>query len=495
MADIARRRIASRETIAAAAILVSLGSVIGQMTLGPAPTLFIVGALLVIITAVLKRTVALVLTVIFAFGTFPAQVPTSFNLGSFTVNIFEIFLVICATQAAATKPRTRQQRRPFSVTMISVFFAAVALGVLVGLLRFSPLEVASDIRFLIDVALGVFVWRRLSGHISSTRMLTCIRWVLCCSAAMSIAAALGMITVNGRSGNTQLWSTTGVQLSATAADRFLTPTGFLAVAVICGAIGSLLYGRWGAKTVATLVLPACTIVALSYSRNSIVAVSAAVALLLFAAAVRQSFLPVVCRVVGTAMVILAIAMAAFWVSQLTPLASVVNSSIEAYASRVIDGLNPSVRAVDTSTQDRLLENDYLARAAAQFGPLGSGYGYAYLPALGAEGSFAATGGRYYAHNYYFWTLAKAGWLGLGALVVMLIATVTRGMRQRTHEGPLVAIALGSLAPVMFIAPLMNSPHNGLLIGALIGATVHFSPGPRTVHVDRDYAYASSGVRT
>ena len=77
-------------------------------------------------------------------------------------------------------------------------------------------------------------------------------------------------------------------------------------------------------------------------------------------------------------------------------------------------MSPTAMAVDSSTQDRLRENANLLAAFGDAPLFGHGLGYAYQPPFGKAGSFTATLGTTYSHNFYLWWLVKAGAVGMAS---------------------------------------------------------------------------------
>ena len=65
-------------------------------------------------------------------------------------------------------------------------------------------------------------------------------------------------------------------------------------------------------------------------------------------------------------------------------------------------------------------------------------GYAYQLPFGKAGTFTATLGTTYAHNFYLWWLAKAGAVGMASFAVFALTPVVRGIRSASAEAKISA---------------------------------------------------------
>jgi O-antigen ligase len=146
-------------------------------------------------------------------------------------------------------------------------------------------------------------------------------------------------------------------------------------------------------------------------------------------------------------------------------------------------------AHDDSANYRERELTNLEIAVSKAPVLGHGFGFAYQPPQGKAGTFWGDRAPYYSHNFYWWTLAKTGIIGLGLALFAMLAPLAGALTQR-YSGPQVAAAAASLAgllAVSWVAPLPIDSPTSLLIGAALGAALGWgglrggdgaTPGPR-----------------
>jgi O-antigen ligase len=141
-----------------------------------------------------------------------------------------------------------------------------------------------------------------------------------------------------------------------------------------------------------------------------------------------------------------------------------------FNDRVVSGLNSVTINEDTSVRARAREDAYALKAAGSAPVLGHGFGYAYQPAFGEPGHFAATRGQYYAHNFYLWLLMKTGAIGLLLMLWIMLAPAVRGLFSSSSVSRAVAATGLGLLTSMVFAPYPNDPQNGgsLAAGAVLG---------------------------
>jgi O-antigen ligase len=148
----------------------------------------------------------------------------------------------------------------------------------------------------------------------------------------------------------------------------------------------------------------------------------------------------------------------------------------AYLNRVLAGLTTSVRQVDYSTIYRLEEVRLLKLSITGNEFFGNGFGYRYR-LQGARGAFGSH--TYYAHHFYWWAVAKVGWLGLIGYMIPFLAGVVNAIfgpgrfALRTAAG---AAAVGCMT-IMTVAPLPEDAFGAPAFGALLGIALLHAPYP------------------
>ena len=160
----------------------------------------------------------------------------------------------------------------------------------------------------------------------------------------------------------------------------------------------------------------------------------------------------------------------------TPWLSWVDTQITGYTSRVVEGLSGEALSRDTSAQFRVEENWYLRRAVVEQPIVGHGLGYAYRPIIGPSTGYIASSGAYYAHNFYYWMLVKAGILGLIIFAAAVLPRFRRPASRPQNVWLACASALAGLLVGSFVAPFPLGVESGsaMLIGVLAGLMVNRS---------------------
>lgn len=414
--------------------------------------------------------------IIMGLTAFPAFIPYSAQLGPTTVFLYEPFLFIAAGWSIVTHPAPRAAR--YRAWLLTALIGAAAMAGLGN--EFPTIEIIGDGRGLLSVLLAFVVASRIYSTPYADQSLRVLKNSLWVSLAVVLLSMVFHFKVAGRSEAAALFlNSSGAGVSDTT--RYLTAASQISVFVLCASLALVLVGRATLRQAAPYLVPSLILTFVSFSRNSFLALALAV---IFAVIIARTMKPVAVTarlaiVVGFPLLILALANASFGL----PGGEFVTAQVDAFMSRVVGGLDTSTLSDDTSTIARMNEDAYLFKAIGESPFVGHGFGFAYRPPVGLPGSFSATKGQYYGHNFYLWIAVKAGVLGLAAFLVIAAAPVLLCLRRRSKE----AIALGSTGAGFLLAiafaPFPNDVSNGgslavgLLLGALVAATARVEPQP------------------
>lgn len=413
--------------------------------------------------------ILLVVTVFLATTTLPAAVPNAIQVGPLAVNLYEPLLFALALRMVAS-PRTNSRPTKNGLMLLGLLTIVPAIVGLIGgaVTRW----IVFDVRGLVTltaaavVAAYVAVDRGLCD--AAVRTLRTSLWI---SAAFTLAAAVGIVAVGGRTEDASLYL--DGQASSSGATRLLTDATHVSLAVLCVALSALIMQRARLGNLLPYILPALLVTTFSFSRNALLALGVA-AMISAVFAGRRGITGTVRATAGLTLVGVAIAGTAVLIGgQVMEFA---HAQWQGYSDRVVSGLQSDVRGRDASTLQRLAENDATTSAIADAPVLGHGFGYAYRPAFGAPGTFAGEEGRFYSHNFYYWLGVKTGLLGLLVFMWSAMRPAVRGLRT-SHS----AVAVGTIAmlTVNVVAPLPLSTESSgsITMGALIGVCLALAPAP------------------
>ncbi|MDR5701481.1 O-antigen ligase family protein [Agromyces aerolatus] len=430
--------------------------------LGPFVALVAVAIAAVILAIALRPQMSVYLVILIGLTAYPAFVPYQVTLGSFTIFVYEPVLFIAAVWSFVL---LRGRKGIVGRTCVLLGLVAIwgAAGIAVG----NPvIEVIGDARGLVNVALFAMVAASIFGTIyerTSLKVLLASLWV---SAVVTLLSSLVGFPVAGRREDASLVLVDG-GATASGATRLLTAATEISVLVLCVAIALAITGKVRLNRLVPYIIPATIITALGFSRNSVLAIGVAVIL---AFLVARTSIRSVAKIIGAVLAITLLFI--LGAAAGAPGAAYVSDQVTAFTGRVLNGLSSSTVASDSSALARQSENAYAGAAFAESPIVGHGLGYAYRPAVGEAGTFSATKGQYYAHNFWLWTLVKSGVLGLMAILICFLAPVLVALRTSDLIAKALAAAMIGLLVSMFFAPFVNDPGNGgsLAVGALLGAT-------------------------
>lgn len=399
----------------------------------------------------------LYLTVAAAFVPLPGGLPRSLPLAGHGVQYYELLLAAAAGYMAATA-RTSSLGR--ALTWIGGLF--LAAEIVSGLAHHVARDaLIADSRSMVSLWLAFVVASRLPFSELGPLVLRAFKVALWAGAALNVLAVVGVLRVTGRDEAAGLFID-GSAGATNGATRLINNATHISLAVVCACVALLISGRVGIRTVWPYLLPALAPVFVSYSRNSVLAVGVVV---LFVLLVEHDL-----AVIGRFGRLVAVAAAAVGVVLLVSGSSGLGDALHSYADRVIAGLSSSTMNADASSQYRVLENTYLLQTWHQAPLFGHGFGAVYRPASGSTGSFAATYATFYAHNFYYWLLVKAGVVGAAAWCLFAFGPVlTRISRPATLRMAAAGAGVGLLAAsVVAPMPLGTDSASCVALGAALG---------------------------
>jgi O-antigen ligase len=423
----------------------------------------LVGALACLVIYLTRPQVMAWIALFLAFASLPPSLPVGNGLWPFGMYTYHVVLLLAI---AFLIPLARLR---FSEYLIpGIFLLAVAYFTVVGMaVGHDPERVSREALFLVEMVAG-FVLALLivrAGFVrEAIRVTGVVLWI---SAGMILASSLTGLELIGRSVSLEA-ETGGAQ-----AIRLITYTETPAQAVLAALVAAQIVGRARLSLHLALGIPALLITLLSFSRDalivlSVTAVTALLATLGWMAIRRLAALAAVAAalvgvVLPTALFLLHTSEAGAWLSD----------QLNAFSERVIGGVSPTAMAVDSSTQDRLRENAHLLAAFSDAPLFGHGLGYAYQPPFGKAGSFTATLGTTYSHNFYLWWLVKAGAVGMASFAAFALTPVVRGVCSASPAAKIAAAVGAGLLVACIVGPLPLEPAQSLTLGLVLGAAMGF----------------------
>jgi O-antigen ligase len=349
-----------------------------------------------------------------------------------------------------------------------LLFVTVTLFLVMGLMAgHRTVDAAREASFLYEMIAGCVLALLIvrSGYVSQAiRVMAVVLWF---SAGMIVVSSFTGLKLAGRAESME--TETGSE-----AIRILTVTLAPALTVLTALVAAQIVGRVRPSVWLSLGVPALAISLLSFSRHTLIAlgVGAGVALLTSWgwAAVRRA-----ATVITVGAVALAVGVPlTLFLLQHDATGVWLTEQVQAFTHRVLGGVSASALSVDSSTIARLHENANLWRAIEAEPILGHGLGYAYQLPFGKAGTFTATLGTTYAHNFYLWWLAKAGLVGMVAFALFALPPVCTAVRTATAPAKVSAAVSLALLSICLVNPMPLEPSSSLLIGMAVGAAMAFS---------------------
>ncbi|MBW4813356.1 O-antigen ligase family protein [Rhodococcus qingshengii] len=419
-----------------------------------------------------------------AATTLPFQVPSAIGVGGFSFRLYEP--ILAAAFGWALTRRDTLNRLPKAT--LALLLTMVGLGIVVALLgNASPIRIIGDVRFVIETAMAALVAavvvRDQKAKLASAKSMRASLWI---SAAFTLLASAGVVTLSGRSEAANLDQAAG----ADAATRILAAATFFALATLCVSIAAAVVGKLSMRATWTWWGPALLILFLAFSRNHLVGIAVTILVALVAARSFTRSTKTLYVAAWAALAIVAIAALSPLISDL-PGGAWIDSQVQSYSSRVLEGFDSAVTSTDSSTVYRDMEIAKLQVVVEDSPLIGHGYGFAYQRPIGQRGTFFYERAPYYSHNFYWWTLAKTGVVGLLLFLAAALSPLVVAMRDSSPGwGKAFAATLGGLLAVCWVAPLPIDAPSSAVIGAILGCTAGLASTARR----SGYAVSSSPQR-
>jgi hypothetical protein len=405
-------------------------------------------------------------TIFVTFAALPEWVPQKVAVGPLSFQVYELLLLAAAAWALWQPSTTRVVK--YVAPFIALCIAAAAWSLFIVGADFS--KMGSDVRWPFYTAVSMYIASKVVGTVHQTLCVRAVLGTVWLSAIMVVAASVTDMKLVGRSEAASL-----AVYGGDIATRFLTPTTFLAVVIVAVCLVCIISGNPRRFNLQIWLIPSAVLMVLSFSRNHLLGLAAAIVFALLAFRSARS----VVASIGTGAVILMAAillqMGAGSVFVAMPAAHYLTTQANGYVERVIVGLTPQNRAIDPSVRYRQKENALLTAAISKSPLIGHGFGYAYKAPSGPPGSFLRESAPYYAHDFYLWFLLKAGLIGLLTFAWMAFAPLVGVLIKpdSTVQVATAAAAFGLLAISVF-APIPNDSPGAILLGAVLGVVVALS---------------------
>ena len=425
-----------------------------------------------------------------AFAALPAGLHTGMVFGPVTVWGYHVamLLAICYLIPIA-RPPASAYLLPGLFLFIVVYFAVI------GFVTGHDTKVLIDETTCLLEVIGGFVLGMLVVYCDYVKgAMHAIAVTLWFSAGMVVAGSLHAVQLAGR---TESMRGAGggcagmAQCAGAQAFRVITNADQPAMAVLAALVAASIVGRVRPGTYLMLGLPALAITLLAFARNTLlqIAVAAVVAFVagLGWSAVRQT---AVFTAVG-AVLLAVVVPGSLFLLQHSSAGDWLGDQFTGFNNRVLGGVSSEALAVDDSALARLAEDANLNRAIAEAPVFGHGLGYAYQQPFGRTGSFTATIGTTYAHNFYLWWLAKAGAVGMAAFALFALTPLIRALRCATPGAKISAAVCVSLLVVCTVTPLPEG-YGAATLGLALGAAMAFASRGRTERLSAEQTLTLTG---
>jgi O-antigen ligase len=416
------------------------------------------------------------------FANFPVSVPPQVQLAGFNIYLDEVPLFLGALYLLIYRPPNR------NTDWFAAGIGAIAVvGVAYGLWNGNDLApVMNDARGSLAMALSVFIVGRIASTPQAHIALQAVKITLWVSFAFVLLGAWGIVTLSA-SARAEDASLAGEAFHDTAqVTRILGQSTFLASATLAVVIAMWAIRPDLIRQTIGYFIPALGITVMGFSRNALVLVG--VTLLLtplihrgLASAERGRPHKGPNGLVGAAVIavvgVIAFVITGAFLSLTTDIHALDYLRLvhSAYQHRVLEGFGITAQQYDYSTLYRQGEVEWLKRAIVGHELFGNGFGFRYRPAFGT--GFSATSGTYFAHQFYWWAVAKIGWCGL---IAYMIAFVTPVLHALFGHGRFALRSAAAAAVVGFlftntVVPMPESPYAAPVLGGLLAIALLCAP--------------------
>ncbi|BBX85806.1 hypothetical protein MAUB_36790 [Mycolicibacterium aubagnense] len=332
----------------------------------------------------------------------------------------------------------------------------------------------NDARSILTMTLYIFIVGRIESTVEVNAALRAVKITLWASFVLILLSTWNVVNLNARTEDAALFGET-VHARADV-ERVLGPTTHLASATL-----AIVIALWAIRpdltrrTIGYLV-PALGITAIGFSRNAVVLVGATLLLTpLFYRTDATEDRRHTRSGISRAMFIAVGGIAAFELVGVflsttagIPGLNYLGSVYTAYSTRVLEGFSSSAQQFDYSLLYRQSEVKWLKTGILGHEVFGNGFGFLYRPPVGK--GFTATSGTYYAHQFYWWAVAKVGWLGLCAYMITFVTPVMHAIFGRggfALRSAAAAAIVGYLV-TMVATPIPEDAFGAPAFGILLG---------------------------
>lgn len=419
-----------------------------------------------------------------AFAAVPKGLHTGMTFGPMTIWAYHLALLLAIFYLIPiARPRASAYLLPGMFLFMVAYFTVV--GFVTGHEAKSVLTEATTLLEMV----GGFILGLLIVHSDYIEgAMHAVAVTLWFSAGMVVAGSLHAVMLEGRTESVRGEGggcAAMAQCAGAEAFRVITPVDQPAMAVLAALVAAQIVGRVRPATYLMLGSPALVISMLAFARSALIEIAVAAAVAFVAglgwSAVRQT---AVFTVVGA--VLLAVTVpGSLFLLQHSPAGTWLGDQFAGFNNRVLGGVSSKSLAVDKSALARLAENVNLNRAIAEAPVFGHGVGYAYQMPFGTAGSFTATNGTTYAHNFYLWWLAKAGAVGMVAFALFALIPLLRAVRSASRPAKVSAAVSVGLLVVCNVNPLPEDPGGALTLGLAFGLAMAFASRGPTERLDAE----------
>lgn len=449
-----------------AGIAVTLGQpILSYLVLGA-------GGFLVLSIALISQRFILPLMLLALFLPLPASFPTAGYLFGLTFYVTDALIVL-----ALLAVKKRSSALTAGILPV-LFLASLAIPVVVGLLKKSPVDqLLLDLRPPLYLVAAFLIGSASPSEGDQRTAMRVATFVLWYSVAGIVLSTLTGATLVGGAVHEIRPNLEGTGLGEVR--RFQIQSTLLSLLILsaCAAMIVVLprLGRQTMRVIARLGVPALIIVFFGFSRHSLVALVVTVAVAFLVTPRRRRLLEVIPAIILVAGITATPILLS--VSDDKENSEFLVNQLEGYELRVVQGFTLDAIGKDQGLELRQLENKYAWQAFMSYPVTGIGLGTKYRPLLPdyLENFFPEGVGPTFSHNVFLWYMAKTGVLGLGTLLVFLTVPLTKALRRMRTEvtaqaaigGALAAAVIGFVS-VNLVAPYLNALQGAALVGLILG---------------------------
>jgi len=394
-------------------------------------------------------------------STLPLGFQNAISIGGIAIYPFEIALAV-AVLLTAERGWKIVNRLPSLAFLVGAFTIAFPLA----LLSRHPFgAILTDGRGMLVLLVTIILTAALVSDPADRQVLTrAVKYLMVFSAAMVAIGSLTGIPLTGRVEDAGLYLASGT-LQTSSAVRLLVPTSHLATGVLAASVAAVLFGYCRPRHAAVWLVPAALIAALSFSRNVLLAVAAAI-LVAAVTSGRKRLVAAIPRLAATAAMLAGLSIVYIIATPTWDASNWFGKLMIGFETRVLGGLSAQMLSMDTSVlyRDREMANGIDAIVNSPI--IGHGLGFAYQSGSGPAGTFWRDQAPYYSHNFYLWIGIKFGIIGICLLVLLVSACIQGPYRDNARS--ILLFGGSSLLAVSAVAPLPLESYTAVILGIALG---------------------------